>query len=621
MLFWYHTINSFGYSFTHRRVGTCRAVQLWFLGRFRRKGMVIGPKKTLLQGLLTLVIVVFLYGPMVYAAENSPTPDQLQPAALQRVGITSLKQLDPTLTGDGVKIAAVCRSFTYIEDVPQNDYRPDLQHNCLRAKDFIFHDDPQLPAGISPHSTAICSILFGRDANAIDPELGRFNYEGLTPDADAEVYEFWYFLINNVFGGLAPDADIITASIGDGFEHWWTRGIESLAEQYGIIIVASIGNGSNAHDPLLYPGAGANVIGVGVVDAANVRQLSKALANFALAYPQHSSFGPTVDGRCKPDIVAPGNCLAAVVSEPNRYEATGNWSSFSTPIVAGTIGLLVQKARQEPNLAPAVTGDGSNCVFRAILMNSATKLPYWHKGRLSTEDDHESPLDWIQGAGMLNAAKAYQQLTAGIYKPGKVAETGWDLNQLDNDQNIVKVYRFSVNEPAGKVITATAVWNKHYEKAYPFRPRPETDSDLRLELWAIDQNDPNSGYLLDYSDSPVDNVEHIYFKADPNYKDYEIVVLLNDANNPDHQKSEQYALAWSVTDRVADNNDILWYDLNADGIVNEHDITIFIENWMASINQSGDYVLGDINGDGIIDIADLDMFMRNINLKAEWREG
>ena len=148
-------------------------------------------------------------------------------------------------------------------------------------------------------------------------------------------------MINGVFPHSQPDADIIIAGIGSQFEDWWTRGIDSLAEHYGLVVVAGIGNGSEAHDPPLYPAAGTNVIGVGVVDSVRSTELITNLAHFALAYPEHSSFGPTEDGRCKPDIVAPGNCLAADFNEPNNYFPTGNWSSFATPVVAGTFRLLI----------------------------------------------------------------------------------------------------------------------------------------------------------------------------------------------------------------------------------------------------------------------------------------
>lgn len=583
--------------------------------------MAEGPRRILFAGLAVLVGLLFAHSGRLVAAEGLAAEQAaLQPAALNHVGIYDLKAAEPGLTGAGVRIGAVCRSFTYIDGLPQNDYRPGTGHNCLNAKEFVFHDYADGAAGVSPHSTAICSILFGRDDGGFNPAIGGFRYEGIVPEAEADIYEFWHFLIEHVYHGAPPEADIITVSIGDQFEHWWTRGIESMVEQFGVIVVGGIGNGSNVHDPLLYPGAGANVIGVGVVDTSNSKNLAKALANLALAYPEHSSFGPTSDGRCKPDIVAPGNCLAAETSEPNRYEPTGNWSSYSTPIVSGTLGLLVQKANADANLAPAVSPAGGSCVMKALLMNSATKLPYWHKGRLEAEDDHEAPLDHIQGAGMLNAAGAYRHLVAGINGPGEVPATGWDLNQVDNGENGEKVYRFSVEEPAGKFIAVTAAWNRHYEGFYPFRGQPDKDTDIRLELWAVDANNGGNSYLLDYSDSPVDNVEHIYHRADANYTNYEVVISCSDAEDANQPgKTERYGLAWDVRSVSAKADNILHYDLNADGIVDEADVVVFIENSLASIGPGYRYALGDINSDGAIDYEDLKILMENIDRQADWR--
>lgn len=39
-----------------------------------------------------------------------------------------LKQIEPTLAGTDVNIALICRSMTYIDGIPQNDYRPDITH-------------------------------------------------------------------------------------------------------------------------------------------------------------------------------------------------------------------------------------------------------------------------------------------------------------------------------------------------------------------------------------------------------------------------------------------------------------------------------------------------------------
>ncbi len=580
--------------------------------------MIQTAEKLLVLGLMSLMVALFAPMSVVAAAEDQTAEEVLQPQALNYAGIYQLRQIEPDLTGSGVKFAVICRSITYIDGEPQNDYRPSTRHNCFKTKQFRFNDQADLPAGISPHSTAICSILLGEDPNASNPEMGQFYYQGLAPQAQADVYEFWHFLINNVFTHSPPDADVVTTSIGSQFEDWWTRGIESLAQHYGLIVVAGVGNGLNVHDPLLFPGAAANIIGVGVIDSVNTEELATNLAHFALAYPQHSSFGPTADGRCKPDIVAPGNCLAADANDRNRYEPTGNWSSFSTPIVAGTIGLLVQKAKQDPNLSQAVSPQGGNCLIKAILLNSATKLPYWHKGQLRKDDDHYVPLDYIQGAGMLNAPQAYKHLIAGRSKQGNISTTGWDLNHLQKSKKLQNTYKMTFTEPTNKLITATVVWNRRYNSVYPFEPTPEKDANLRLELWAVDPNDPNNDYLLDYSDSKLDNLEHIYCQADANYTNYEILVSYSDIRHSNQtDTTHRYGLAWNVSEKQTTDN-IFWYDLNADGIVDESDFTILLENWAKSQQSPESYSLGDINTDGVIDTDDLQILLNHKNLKANW---
>ena len=580
--------------------------------------MIYTTKRTLLLSLITCIIALYSAAGSIARAQEPQNSKTFQPRGLEHAGIYPLKQIEPNLTGEGVKFAVICRSITYIDGEPQNDYRPDVEHKCFNSSQFFLYDQGQLPAGISPHSTAICSILLGEDPNAFYPQIGQFYYQGIVPEAEADIYEFWYFLTNNIFEHLPPEADIITIDNGIQFEDWWTNGIESLAEHYGLTVVAAIGNGADAHDPVLYPGAGANIIGVGVIDSINTKDLTTNLKHFALAYPEHSTFGPTPDERCKPDIVAPGNCLAAVDNKSNVYEPTGNWSSFSTQIVAGTIGLLVQKAKNDPNLNPAISPEAGNSVIKAILLNSAVKLPFWHKGQLQTDDDHTAPLDYIQGAGMLDAVGAYKHLIAGPNKPGDVSITGWDLNQLYSSPRSENVYTITIAEPADKYITATVAWNKHFNRTYPFEPAPEKDRDLRLELWAVDPENPGNDYLLDYSDSNVDNIEHIYIPADPNYSNYEIILSMNENEDPrEIATAQRYGLAWNISDKP-DRDNIFWYDLNADGIVNESDFTILVNSILNSTKSPESYLLGDINADGAIDIKDFNILIEHDDRRADW---
>lgn len=383
-------------------------------------------------------------------------------------------------------------------------------------------------------------------------------------------------------------------------------------------MVAGIGNGCRACDPVLYPGAGANVIGVGVIDSVNATDLAATLSHFSLAYPDRSSAGPTADGRCKPDIVAPGNCIVADYNDPNNYAPAGNWSSFATPVVAGTAALLIQKANQDPNLNLAASPIAGNSVIKTILLNSAAKLPFWRKGLLTKDDDHDVPLDYVQGAGMVNAVAAYNQLTAGRIQPGVCPNTGWDLNQLQKNERPEAVYRITIDKPADKTITATVCWNKHYAETFPFEPLPEMNANLRLECWAIDPNNSNNDYLLDYSDSTVDNVEHIWRRADPNYTEYEIVVLYNnifDATQPN--PTPPYALAWNVGP-ADDRENILLYDLNADGTVDTTDSEVMLQNILTNIEKPDDYLLGDINADGNIDATDMQLLLQHLTMTAEW---
>jgi hypothetical protein len=545
----------------------------------------------------------------------------LQPQGLNQAGIYALRQLDPILTGSGVEFAVICRSYTYDGGkFPRNDYRPNTSHNCFRSAQFSFWDSFQTPAEVSPHSTAICSILFGEDPGAFNPQLGHFSYQGAAPGAEADVYELWHFLINKVYPHSDPAEDVVTAGMGIQFENWWTRGIEALIEHYGVVVVASIGNGSSNYHPPLYPGAGANAIGVGVVNSVNAESIAASLANFSLAYPEHSSFGPTTDGRCKPDIIAPGNCPAASAGDPELYDLTGNWSSFSTPVVAGAVGLLVQKAKQDTKLTLAVSPDGGNCLIKAILMNSAKKLPYWHRGQLEIEDDHAAPLDYVQGAGMLDAVGAYKQLTAGRGEPGDVAPTGWDLNRLDRDVVLGNVYRITVQEPADKCITATLVWNRHYSRVPPFDPLAEKDGNLRLELWPVEPDTSAEDPRRDYSDSEVDNVEHIHYhcRKVAAQATYELVVSFSDLQGAlPIDGSLRYAVAWHVGASQGSDN-ILWHDLNADGIVDERDIAVALDNHKAGIESPESYQIGDVNTDGTIDISDLQILLGKCNTQADW---
>ena len=495
-----------------------------------------------------------------------------EPGALDVANIRTLTQTDPNLTGTGTLIGTICRSQSYVNSRPQNDFHFNMNHASMFDADVRFMDGSDGRFSVSEHATSIGGILLGLDEHASHPDIGSFQYRGVCPDASVNAYEFEQFSIQNVLAGKPVTEKILVLSLGIMFEDWWVRGLEQIAAENDILVVASVGNGTRDYTPQpLFPAAGSNVLSVGVVDAVTDADGTIHLRDFSTPKRIHSSSGPTEDRRCKPDMVAPGTALVPVANNENGYELKHNWSSLAAPIVAGTAALLEQKILSDEDLERAFDRPGQNLVLKAVLMNSARKLPYWHKGQPGPEDDHEAPLDYKQGTGMIDAMAAYQQLLAGMNNPGQVKSAGWDNRVLDGSNSVYE-YTFQASDP-NQMITATLCWNRAYESEYPFNHQLDQDGDLRLELWGTPLDSPNEQILLDFSDSVNDNVEHLYLAGSNTYSTYTLRVLFNEQQDTETPK-QRFALAWSVApDRQVGN--IWWQDLNADDMIDQHDQIIY----------------------------------------------
>jgi hypothetical protein len=81
--------------------------------------------------------------------------------------------------------------------------------------------------------------------------------------------------------------------------------------------------------------------------------------------------------------------------------------------------------------------------------------------------------------------------------------------------------------------------------------------------------------------------------------------------------AQSYGLAWNTSDKQ-DSDNIFWYDLNADGIVNESDFAIMINNILNSTKSPDSYLFGDINADGAIDIKDFNILFEHKDRQADW---
>jgi subtilisin family serine protease len=109
-----------------------------------------------------------------------------------------------------------------------------------------------------------------------------------------------------------------------------------IAASKGILVCNSAGNSGNGE--WHYVGAPADadsIITVGAVDAKG------KLAGF-------SSRGPSVDGRVKPTVCAMGE--ATFVSTTSGTVMSGNGTSFSSPVLAGSVACLWQANQTKSNM-------------------------------------------------------------------------------------------------------------------------------------------------------------------------------------------------------------------------------------------------------------------------------
>ena len=120
----------------------------------------------------------------------------------------------------------------------------------------------------------------------------------------------------------------------DGETTFAARG-GNIAFDKGMILVCSSGNSGNSGSP--FPGTPADSKGVLTIGAVNSDG----------SYASFSSYGPTTDGRIKPDVMAQGSGSAVI--ETNGTVGSSSGTSFSSPIMAGVVACLWESRPEVPN--------------------------------------------------------------------------------------------------------------------------------------------------------------------------------------------------------------------------------------------------------------------------------
>ncbi len=267
---------------------------------------------------------------------------------------------DSGFSGHGVRIAMIDAGFQKNHEVFQKIIS---ENRLIAEQDFIFDDnnvsdevkeDTTKNGPQGDHGTSVWSVIGGYQPGILIGVAWGAEYllaksERIGSESIIEEDQF----VEAVEWAEAMGADIISASVAyrdfdnpaDDYQYsdldgQTTNSAKAInwAFERGIVAVISAGNEANHYDDvggLLTPADAWGALAAGAVDT------NKNIASF-------SSYGPTADGRIKPDLCAPGvRDYTATCSSTNSY-AYRSGTSFSAPLIAGCAALLVEKFPNAP---------------------------------------------------------------------------------------------------------------------------------------------------------------------------------------------------------------------------------------------------------------------------------
>ena len=271
--------------------------------------------------------------------------------------------------------------------------------------------------------------------------------------------------------------------------------------------------GNNGFDCIGDKGVAKNVLTVGAVNDIPGGYNGPG----SVVMSSFSSFGPTDDGRIKPDIVANGVGLRSTWDGSNSSGCNGqqycsiSGTSMSCPSVTGSCALLQQH----------YSNTHSNQLMRAATLKGLI---------IHTADEAGTSVgpDYRFGWGLMNTEKAAAAITEDQSNDEVIQEL-----TLNNNGSFS--FDFNYDGTGSPFIKATIVWNDPAGNPPPAALDPVTpmlvnDLDLRITRlsdntsflpWALNVANPAAAATT--SDNSVDNVEQVFIGS-PQAGNYRVTV-------------------------------------------------------------------------------------------------
>lgn len=231
---------------------------------------------------------------------------------------------DENYTGRGVTIAFLDSGFYAHNDLTEPVNRIVAYHNIFETKDGLSALETADVASWHGMMTSVVAAGNGHLSDgfyrSIAPGakvvLVKIGKTGRIPESNIETGLRWVFENKDKY-----DIRIVNISAGGDFEQsYLTNPLCQLVEEVvkaGLIVVCAVGNAGLAPGhPVLPPASAPSSIAVGGLDDQN--SLDRARRGM-----YRSSYGPTIDGLQKPEVIAPGIWVAGPIlpHTPTAIEA------------------------------------------------------------------------------------------------------------------------------------------------------------------------------------------------------------------------------------------------------------------------------------------------------------